>query len=212
MCNLSTHLKPNLIGDNLQLNASNRYILDWLKPHHQTILQIAQATFPKNIKQIIFKLGCNTQQTYGLSLTEKLNITGIPPRYHTAELSKLFQDHLQQIRQAKLISNYAHSFNRIKQNGTNLLLSGRVGTGKTYLACALINYLAQHNFNCRIERVSRLIRHIQSSYSFNTKENEQQILDNYVNYDLLVIDEIGLQRHSESTLLIRNHSAKLTVF
>lgn len=195
-------LKAKFLEDILVLNASNHHILDWLFSHHETLLTIAQSCFPGVINQLKIKLDDTEQSSMSLSLTEQASAAGIPPKYYTANLTDIFQHYHQQVKNAQLIKAYAQKFNSVKEKGTNLLFCGDVGTGKTYMACALINDLIHRKFHCKFERVSHLVRGIQASFQPNTPYTEQELINRYVRYDLLVIDEIGLQRHTESTLLI----------
>lgn len=194
-------LKTKVLGETLELNASNRYILDWLSAHHETLLTIAQSCFPGAINQLKLKLD-DTEQSSPIGSIEQAHAAGIPPKYYSAKLADIFQHYHQQVKNAQLIKAYAQKFDNVKEKGTNLLLCGDVGTGKTYMACALLNDLIHRKFHCKFERVSRLIRSIHASFQPNTPYTEQELINRYVRYDLLVIDEIGLQRHTESTLLI----------
>jgi len=195
-------LKAKTMGDALVLYASNRYTLDWLATQRETLLAIAQPCFPGIVNQLKLKLDDMRAPKKALSESELANAVGVSPKYHSAKLDGIFQDYTRQVKNAQLVKAYAQKFEEIKQKGTNLLFCGGVGTGKTYIACALINDLVQRKYFCKFERVSRLVRHVQSSYQPNSRQTEQEMFNHYLRYDLLAIDEIGLQRHTESTLLI----------
>jgi len=195
-------LKAKILGKALLLYASNRYMLDWLSSQHDTLFTIAQSCFPCAVNQLKLKLDDTEQSPTPLSWSEQASAAGIPPKYHAAKLTDIFQHYSQQVKNAQLIKGYAQKFDSAKDKGTNLLFCGDVGTGKTYMACALINDLIQRKYHCKFERVSCLVRSIQASFQPNTPYTEQELINRYVRYDLLAIDEIGLQRHTESTLLI----------
>jgi DNA replication protein DnaC len=77
-----------------------------------------------------------------------------------------------------------------------------VGTGKTFLGRALLAELLQQGMHCLYTRASSLVRSIQHTYHPHTHDTEQSTLKHFIVPDLLLIDEIGLQRHTESTLFL----------
>lgn len=69
---------------------------------------------------------------------------------------------------------------------SSLIFIGTVGTGKTHLALAIIRECGG------IYRLSpKIVEEIRRAKSFNAKESEADILTNYGNARLLVVDEIG---------------------
>jgi DNA replication protein DnaC len=92
-----------------------------------------------------------------------------------------------------MAQEYSELITKDKNKGTGIIFCGGLGTGKTHLACAIGNdYLKSGTV--LFTKVSRLIRHIRESYSSQSTKTEQQILNEYRDIDLLIIDEIGVQR------------------
>lgn len=83
-------------------------------------------------------------------------------------------------------------------SASNLILSGSVGTGKTLIAGALVASIIEHGKRSKIRTVSTIIRKLKSSWRRDCDYTEQDIIDDYVNLDLLVIDEIGVQFGSDT--------------
>lgn len=54
--------------------------------------------------------------------------------------------------------------------------------------------------NCHYVTTDALVRHIHSAFSPQPKQSEQGIIDGYCSYDCLVIDEMGIQRQTDSSL------------
>lgn len=77
-----------------------------------------------------------------------------------------------------------------------LVFSGPVGTGKTYLACAIVNAVHRSGKNARYTRLDDLMREITESYE-NNGESASKILARYYDYTVLLIDEVNLERVSE---------------
>lgn len=83
---------------------------------------------------------------------------------------------------------------------SNLLMIGNSGNGKTMLACALVDSLCD-KLLCKITTLLKMIRKIKSTWDGKGGLSEQQVIDRYVMYDLLVIDEIGKQFFSKTECL-----------
>ena len=76
------------------------------------------------------------------------------------------------------------------QDGKTLLFRGPVGTGKTYLAIALIKELLSQKKKVAIKRWPKLLQECLDSFKSDTPMSE--VLDPVINADLLVLDEINI--------------------
>ncbi len=83
-----------------------------------------------------------------------------------------------------------------------LVLSGGVGTGKTLLASELAqSMIDKMTLSVRYCTAHQMIAEIQSSYGDDTKTEEGEILK-FVNYDILIIDEIDAKANRENANLL----------
>lgn len=83
-----------------------------------------------------------------------------------------------------------------------LVLFGGVGTGKTLLASELAESIINNlNMSVRYCTAKQMIAEIQASYSSEGKSEEGEVL-RFVQYDLLIIDEIDAKRDSDSANLL----------
>lgn len=83
-----------------------------------------------------------------------------------------------------------------------LVLFGGVGTGKTLLASELAESIINNlNMSVRYCTAKQMIAEIQASYSSEGKSEEDEVL-RFVQYDLLIIDEIDAKRDSDSANLL----------
>lgn len=100
------------------------------------------------------------------------------------------------------------------QSGGGLMLGG-VGTGKTHLATAICRSLCDKGISCKMTNVNQIVRDIRSTWGNGRKvsgkwegsetvETEADVIRNYNNYELLVIDEIGSQYGTDSERIIIN--------
>ena len=83
-----------------------------------------------------------------------------------------------------------------------LVLFGGVGTGKTLLASELGESIINNlNMSVRYCTAKQMIAEIQASYGAEGKSEEGEVL-RFVQYDLLIVDEIDAKRDSDSANLL----------
>jgi DNA replication protein DnaC len=82
----------------------------------------------------------------------------------------------------------------------NMIMVGGVGTGKTLLASAIIDSLVDKN-KCKIIKVIDLIRLLKSTWSKDSENTEEGIINYYCKLDLLILDEVGSQFGSDTEKL-----------
>lgn len=91
---------------------------------------------------------------------------------------------------------------RIKDGGS-LVMTGRPGTGKTSLACAIGNEVIRRHLGVvAFGTVSTMLRHIKDSYRKDSRRSEQDAVDDLVRPDLLILDEVGVQAGSDHEKLL----------
>lgn len=101
-------------------------------------------------------------------------------------------DHKNQ-RMSEAMKNYADRFAEFRKIGKGLLLFGDVGTGKTYFAACIANALIDKDYKVLMTNFAELAYQIEGRY--NAK---QEFIDSLNRYDLLVVDDLGVERDSAS--------------
>jgi len=76
------------------------------------------------------------------------------------------------------------------------LWSENSGTGKTHLAVALLKCMAWRGKDVKFIKAPMLITKIRSSFA-NEYSGEEKIIDYYSNLDVLLIDDIGVEKNTE---------------
>lgn len=98
------------------------------------------------------------------------------------------------------LEQFANNFAVVLEKGSSLILSGGVGTGKTHLSCAVANSIAKRGYTSCFVTVSEIIRNVReaNNWSRASAKSAQQIIDDYASFDLLIIDEFGVQSDTDS--------------
>lgn len=86
-------------------------------------------------------------------------------------------------------------WDEVIESGESFVLSGRPGTGKTHIAATVAQALIEEKGVLRVRYVSALdlIRMVRETWRRDSECSEIEFLDRMASYDLLVIDEVGVQ-------------------
>jgi DNA replication protein DnaC len=91
----------------------------------------------------------------------------------------------------EMAKKYAENFENYKTKGIGLMLTGTPGTGKTHLSCGVCHDLLKKGYKVTFGTMINLLGRIKNSYSDDSQYSEANILNEYINSDLLVIDDLG---------------------
>ncbi|RKR64989.1 phage DNA replication protein (predicted replicative helicase loader) [Yokenella regensburgei] len=98
-----------------------------------------------------------------------------------------------------LAKSYAHNFG---SGFASFVFSGGCGTGKNHLAAAVGNYLLQQGHSVLVVTVPDLMLRIRECYDGG--KSEAALLDDLCRVDLLVLDEVGVQRETRGEWVLLN--------
>jgi len=121
----------------------------------------------------------------------------IPPRYVDRRLETFRADNDGQKAARLTATRLAKRIVDEPDGGWSLILCGNVGTGKTHLACGIALAVIDAGKQARYETVLTAMRSIKATYSKDSPIDEQEAIDTLVNYDLLILDEVGVQTGTE---------------
>ncbi|MDR1241884.1 MAG: ATP-binding protein [Deltaproteobacteria bacterium] len=105
----------------------------------------------------------------------------------------------------KTAEDYAKNFVQHLPLGRSIVMTGKTGTGKTHLACAIIKELMlNQRFQCKYTKAYHIIREIKDTYRQHdsTSKTEIEIINELLYPDLLVIDEVGMQFGTDTEKLL----------
>ncbi len=75
----------------------------------------------------------------------------------------------------------------------NIVISGKTGTGKTYVSCALGNSACRHGYTVKYYRIPELLLEIQDA---KTENRYSKFMKSIQNIKLLILDDIGLKSYT----------------
>jgi DNA replication protein DnaC len=122
----------------------------------------------------------------------------IPERYLSRTLDNYRTETEGQAKALGHCRTFADEFKGCQKTGASLFMVGNAGAGKTHLACAIANQLIEHGHTALFLGVSKMFRRIRATYRSDSCQSEQDAIDALVRVDLLIIDEVGVQRGTES--------------
>lgn len=97
-----------------------------------------------------------------------------------------------QQRNLDLCRRYVCNWKSVRDNGYSLLFFGNPGTGKSHLACSIVRSLLP-GITALYARVPDVISYVRSQWRADADESEHAAKRRFIDLDLLVLDEIGVQ-------------------
>ena len=132
-------------------------------------------------------------------LQERLGQSNLPLRFQGKTFEN-FEPHC--AKAADVLAKckaYAEGFDSVMERGQCLIMTGKVGTGKTHLAAAIANHLIHERKDYPLfVSVSQAVRSIKETWQKNSEHTESEALQWFVEPDLLILDEVGVQFGSET--------------
>ena len=136
-----------------------------------------------------------------------LGLAGIPERYQSCTLES-FKVHNRDpgiaslLLRARTVSQaYVDEFYDAKDDrfsSTGLIFVGPPGIGKTHLAAAVLRELiVRHRVRGRFVDFTSLLHQIQATFDNTSGESKSEILEGVKEAELLVLDELGVQKPTE---------------
>lgn len=100
-------------------------------------------------------------------------------------------------KQLKICRRYAEKFDELYQKNQGLLFWGGVGTGKTYMAACISNYLMDRMVPVVMTSFVKILQNVQT---FHDEKDEEAYIRSLNRAKLLVIDDLGAERSTDYAL------------
>lgn len=122
----------------------------------------------------------------------------IPYRFKDATFDNFIAKTPKQKAALKACRAFAENFKSLKEDKGGLILMGTVGTGKTHLSVAIGLDLLRQDLSVKYLTIGRLIRGVRESWNDREKTEEQIYSNLSYKFELLIIDEIGVQNCTDN--------------
>lgn len=144
----------------------------------------------------------NKKQLQDEKLKKNKETSGIPLRFVGCMVSNYKTNGTQEVSSAiNAVSNYIRKYEENSPFGTSMILCGKVGTGKTHLACAIGNYVLSLGKTVKYITTYQAIASIKETYR-DSGRSETDVYKEYLEPDLLILDEVGIQFGSDAEKII----------
>ena len=142
-------------------------------------------------------------------IDELLGNSGIPKRFQnkTFDNYQLSEDNAKQEEVFNRVVAFSEEFKPSSEeskpsqehSGRCIVMIGDTGTGKSHLACAVASHvIKEYGGTARFTSVSEINRLVRESKGYNAKYSETEVIEAFGNYDLLIVDEVGIQSGSDA--------------
>ena len=125
---------------------------------------------------------------------QRVMIANIPDRHAKCSLDNYEVKHLVQRNAKSQVVSYVHQL--LDGGNGNLLMYGKTGTGKTHLACAVISTLLKKKKMVKYIRSEDIVQIFFDSWD-RRDISEKQVIQQFLDPEILVIDEYSLHDTSE---------------
>ena len=129
-------------------------------------------------------------------LNEMLRASGIPERLKGCTFATYHAATDGQKKALQVAMDYARDFPQHQKTGESLIFAGKPGTGKGHLAAAVMHHMMPESLPVYTTCLD-MIRSIRDTWRRDSKYSETQVLQEYEDAALLVLDEIGVQYGTE---------------
>lgn len=132
----------------------------------------------------------------------RLRAAGVPPRYESATFEGYRAAVDGQKRALAVLKDYAERFPEHRAEGRSLILTGAVGTGKTHLMIAVLKHLIDGGFRPRYISLYDYVVSVRETWRRNADKTEREVISALAEYDLLLLDEVGVQAFSDNEMML----------
>lgn len=122
----------------------------------------------------------------------------IPPRFQNKTIESYETPEMWQAKARTTIQNYIDNLDENLEKGRNVILIGGVGTGKTHLSIGLLKAVIQNGGIGMFITASDLFMNIRDTWTRTSEISTLERVQQFVDLDLLVIDEVGVQRGTDN--------------
>lgn len=128
-------------------------------------------------------------------LSQKFENSLLTPFFQEKDFNKISESEIK----TKLV-DYVNDFN--PKTSTSIIFIGDIGTGKTTLLACTCKELLLKGYSCLFIKMSNLLDKFINACSFDSEENSEKLKYWLLQFDFIVIDDLGREKYTEKRLEI----------
>ncbi|MBI2379631.1 MAG: ATP-binding protein [Gammaproteobacteria bacterium] len=177
-------------------------------PYTVEMLELAGKTIERRCPRCVtdFKAGqvqfavSQEKQSREDRIRQLIGKSGLPRRYIQKYDFETFSSATPEQQYAlQIAQQFAYGFEQALEHGSNLLFTGRSGTGKNHLATSIAKVIIEQGYSALFLTTINAMRSIKETFSQDSELTERQVIYRLVqDFDLLILDEVGIQFKSQT--------------
>lgn len=148
------------------------------------------------LQQEIDKLFMNNKEC---KLKRLLDYSNLGERFFEKTF-ETYQANNNNIKAFETAKRFVQNFETANSRGTGIIFYGSYGVGKTHLACSIANELIKLQKSVIFGSTIKLFGIIKKSYNNEIEQDESKIISEFIDCDVLIIDDLGKEKPSEWVL------------
>lgn len=125
-------------------------------------------------------------------LERNLQRVGIPARFQARTIENFEAEAEPQRKAQEVAREFVSGFDEALATGTTVVFSGRPGTGKSHLACAMATAIAKTGHTALYATAREIVLMLRDTWREGAARSERQMLDELIGIDIIVVDEVGV--------------------
>lgn len=128
---------------------------------------------------------------------KKIENSGLPYRFFDADFENVILDDMPKsfLSAMEILKKYVEEIEVNKNSGLGLYVYGDVGRGKTYMTACVLKELLKRNEQCLFTSFFDIYEELKECY--RRKLSTKPIVEKYIGYKFLFIDDFGKERFTE---------------
>lgn len=142
------------------------------------------------------------KQMEQIRIEKMLDRACIPLRFREKSFDNFIASTPEQNKALSIAKEFSEQFYVHYKDGSSLVFSGKAGTGKTHLALSIAQEVMNAGYTATYLNAMDIIRMIRDTWRKDSDKSETDVLNLLGRIDLLIIDEVGVQRGTDDEQML----------
>lgn len=134
----------------------------------------------------------NRERRFNKVMWNSEDTLAIPKRFNNKTFDNFMAKSKDQLTVLDICKKFSENFESAIEKGVSLVFCGKPGTGKTHLVYAITSILRKQFFTAVVKTAADITSEVKEAYK-SEDNSPTSVVKKYATYDLLSIDEVGVQ-------------------